>query len=63
MGVAWSVIGRGVSWERPRVQSGDFRLGGQSGGEEKSAWSSFYFLEEGAWIRAQLLTRRISGCG
>lgn len=41
MGVTESVIGQEASRERPRVQSGDFRLGGQSGGEEKSGWVFF----------------------
>lgn len=41
MGVTEPVIGQEASGERPRVQSGDFRLGGQSGGEEKSGWGFF----------------------
>lgn len=62
MGVTESVIGQEASGERPRVQSGDFRLGGQSGGEEKSGW---VFLGGicSVWIRAQLLTHCISGRG
>lgn len=70
MGVTKFVIGQEAHGERPHVQSGDFRLGGQAGGEEKSDWGFFlggFFGGGGAtcgvWRRAWLLTRRVSGRG
>lgn len=49
VGVARAAIGRGACRGRPGVKSGDFRVGGQSGGEEKSAWVVFLGGRCGVW--------------
>lgn len=47
-GVTGSVIGQGASWERPRVQSGDFGLGGQSRGGGRKISLDWWCLDTSA---------------
>lgn len=47
-GVTGSVIGQGASWERPRAQSGDFGLGGQSGVEVRKISLDWWCLDTSA---------------